>query len=100
MRGDERAAVWRHVVEQIEADRKFEISGVEIQYVVGAMWRHAVDHGLREIAMRIEQREAAAGREILLDHGKEERRLAGAGLADHVHVPTAIVECERDRSVE
>jgi hypothetical protein len=37
-------------------------------------------HGLGEIAVRIEQREALAGGEVLRDQVLQQRRFAGAGL--------------------
>ena len=49
--------------------------------------------------MRIEQRKAATGGEVLQKQGEKQCRLAGAGLADHVQVATPVLDRECDRRV-
>ena len=44
--------VGRDVRDEIEADRKFEVAGIEIYKVVGAMRRNAVEQFFREVAVR------------------------------------------------
>ena len=45
-------------------------------------------HRFGEIAVWIEQRQPFAGGEVLRDEIEEQRRFAGAGLADDVEVAT------------
>ena len=54
------------------------------------------EHRLGEIAVRIEQRQALAGGEVLRNQVQEQRRFAGAGLADDVEVPAALLGVEHD----
>ena len=44
-------------------------------------------HCFGKIAVRVEQGEPGAGSEVLCDQIQQQRRLAGAGLADDVQVP-------------
>ena len=53
-------------------------------------------HRFGEIAVRIEQREAFAGGEVLRDQVEQQRRFAGAGLADDVEVPAPLLGVEHD----
>ena len=46
--------------------------------------------------MRIEQREALAGGEVLRDQVQQQRRFAGAGLADDVEVAPPLFRGEHD----
>ncbi len=82
--------------EGIEADRPFEIGGVDVDKIVGAGARDVRKCGLGEIAVRVKQREPLAGNQVLADEIGEERALAGAGLADDVGVPAAFVWFEHD----
>ena len=54
-------------------------------------------HGFGEIAVRIEQREPGAGGEVLRDQVQQQRRFAGAGLADDVEVPPPLLGGEHDQ---
>jgi hypothetical protein len=49
-----------------------------------------------QIAMGIEQRDAGAGRKVLGNKIKQQRTLAGAGLADDVEMAAALVVVEHD----
>ena len=53
-------------------------------------------HRFGEIAVRIEEREPFAGREVLRDQIEEQRRFAGAGLADDVEVAAPRLGGEHD----
>ena len=73
-----------------------EIGRIDVDEVVGAGAGHASEHGFGEIAMRVEECDALAGGEVLLDEVEEERALAGAGLADDVEMAAALVGVEHD----
>lgn len=90
VRRDQRPAVWLDAGDRIEADREGEVGRVEVDDVVGAPSRHAVGHRLGEITVRIEQREAVPSGEVGHHEIEEQRRLAGAGLADEIDVAAAI----------
>ena len=47
--------------------------------------------------MRVEQCEPGAGREVLRDQVQQQRRFAGAGLADDVEMPAPLVGSEHNR---
>jgi hypothetical protein len=48
-------------------------------------------------SVRVEQRDASAGRKVLREEVEQQRALAGAGLADEVEVAAAFVITERDK---
>jgi hypothetical protein len=51
---------------------------------------------LRQVAMRIEQRKALSGREVLTNEIEEKGTLAGAGLPDDVEMPAPFLVIEHD----
>ena len=53
--------------------------------------------GFGEVAMRIEESQALAGDEVLPDQIEQEGALAGAGLADDVKMPAALLRIEHDQ---
>ena len=55
-------------------------------------------HGFGEIAVRIEQRQALAGCKVLANEIEQQRALAGAGLADDVEMPAALLRIEHDNA--
>jgi hypothetical protein len=85
-------------VERVEADRMFEIRRIEIEDVVRALGRNGIDERCGEIAVRIEEPEAAARVQVREHERKEQGALPGAGLAENVDVTAAIAQRERDRS--
>jgi hypothetical protein len=89
VRRNEIAAIGSHVLKQIEADRIIAVGGIEVDAVVDAFFRHGVENGFRQIAVRIEKRESATGVQVLLHEG-EQRRLARPGLANDVQVAAPI----------
>ena len=52
---------------------------------------------LGKVAVRVEQRQAFAGREVLRDQVEQQRRFAGAGLADDVEVTAPRLGSEHDQ---
>ena len=85
-----------HPRQRIKADRPLDVGGVDVDEIVGTGAGDVIERGFGEVAVRIEQRNTFAGREVLGDEVKEQRALAGAGLADDVEVPAAIVGTEHD----
>ena len=61
---------------------------------------HRVDNSLGQIAMWIEQCEAATGGQVGEDEGKNECGFAGAGFADDVEMASAVILAEIDRTRE
>ena len=53
-------------------------SGVEHDGVIRAMFGNPIDHGRRQIAVYIENRQPAAGEQVLVDEIQEQRGFAGA----------------------
>jgi hypothetical protein len=62
-------------------------------YDVAPVSRHVQQHGLGKIAVRVENREALAGSEVL-----QQRRSAGAGLADDIQVSAPRVGDQASRT--
>ena len=56
-----------------------------------------VEHRFGKVAVRIEERDALAVRQILFDKVEEEGALAGAGLSDDVKVSAALLRIEHDK---
>ena len=100
VRGDDGTSVAIDVEEGIEAERMLEIGGVEIDAIGDALARYRVDYGGGEVAVRIEQSQAAIGMQIGQKEGEKQRRLAGAGFADDVEMSAAIILVERDGRIE
>ena len=95
--GHDRLQLLGHSGEGIEADRPRAVGRVHIDEIVRAVSRHMEQHGFGEIAMRIEQGEPGAGSEVLRDQVQQQRRFAGAGLADNVEVAPPLFRGEHDQ---
>ena len=65
---DQRPPIERHPLKWVEGDRVREISGVEVDNVIGARRRYGVGHVARQIAVRIEQGEPASAGEVRDHH--------------------------------
>src|SRR6202051_3207105 len=94
--GNDRFKIVAHLREGIETDRPLKVGRVDVDEIVGAGTGNAREHGLRQIPVRVEQRPALAGSQVLFDEVEEERALAGAGLADDVEMPAALLGSEHD----
>jgi len=95
--GDDGLEIVRHAREGIEADRPLEVGRVEVDEVIRARAGNMRERSLGQVAMRIEQRQALAGDEVLPDQIEEEGAFAGAGLADDVKMATAFLRIEHDQ---
>lgn len=71
---------------------------ITLPEVVGAAAGDVLQGRLRQVAVRIQEGDAGAGREVLADEIEQEGTLAGAGLADDVQVPAALFRVERDEA--
>ena len=85
--GHHRVLVGVHLLQHVEADRPLQVGGVEIHELMGPVARHQAEDGLRQIAQGIDDSDTAAGGQVLADHVLQQRRLAGAGLADDMQMP-------------
>jgi len=75
-----------HVRDQVDTDGEFKVTRIEVAQVVGSGWRNVVKKAFGQVAVGIDQTEAMPQGDMLDDHVSQERRLAGAGLSDHVDV--------------
>ena len=89
--GDDRPEIMAARREGIEADRPFEIGRVDVDEIVVRACGDMVERSPGEVAMRIEQGEACARREILADEIEQQRALARAGLPDDVKMAAALL---------
>jgi len=80
------AVVWSHVRNQVEADGEFKVARIEVAEVVGPGGRNVVEKFLGQVAVGIDEAHAMPQGDMLDDHVPQERRLAGAGLSDHVNM--------------
>ena len=87
--GHHRVLVGVHLLQHVEPDRPLQVGGVEIHELMRPMARHQAEHGLCQIAQGIDDSHTAAGGQVLADHVGQQRRLAGAGLADDMQMPPA-----------
>jgi hypothetical protein len=77
--------------EKVESNGHLAIGRIDQHHVVDATRGHALEDGLGQFAMRIEDGYASAGEHVLDGQIQNERGLAGAGLAGDVHVSPPIV---------
>ncbi len=73
------------------------VGRVEVDEVVAPLRRNVLEDLAGEIAMRVEERTAPAGMDVLEDEVFEERRLPRAGLADGVGVAQPVGGGQRNR---
>jgi hypothetical protein len=96
--GDNGLEVIWHTGERVEPDRPFDVSGIDVDEIIGAGSRNVGEHRFGEVAMRIEQRKPFAGREVLSNKLEKKGAFAGAGLANDVDVPAPFLGVEHDLS--
>jgi len=77
--------------EDVERQRKLPVLRSEQQDLVGPAPRDKREHAVDQIAVRVEESEAGAGRQILGHEIGEERGLARAGLAEEPEVAEPII---------
>ena len=65
--GDDGLEIVRHARQGIEADRPLKIGGIEVDEVIRARAGDMREGSFGQVAMRIEQRQALAGEEVLPD---------------------------------
>ena len=86
----------RDVRDYIEGDNAISVVGVEVDEVAGARARKFIEDLVLQIAVRIDDADAAPSMDVLHDDVLQRARLAHAGLADHEHVVHAVEfgQCE------
>ena len=97
MRGDNRAAIGLDALQRVPPDRVRKVGRVEIDHIVRAIRRRRVGDRRGLVAMRIDKRKAAVAREIGAHQILQQRRFAGAGLADDLDMAPALVRREQDQ---
>ena len=86
--------------QEIEADRRERDRRIELNEVVAASGRQERDRGFGQISVRIEQRDAATGGEVLGNQIEEQGRFAGAGLPDDIEVARSRGRGEGHRRID
>ena len=92
-----RAHLGRHMPKWIEADGMAHVRRVEIEHIAGAVARDAVDDLFRQIAMRVDQGNAAPRQNVLQDAGLEESCLPRTRLPDDINVAAAVFLRQRQK---
>jgi hypothetical protein len=64
------------------------------------MLRHLTKRSKSQVAVRVQQREAFSGQEVLPDQIEKQRTLAGTGLTDNVKMSTVRGWIEHDRTAQ
>ena len=88
--------IGRGAFKQIETDRIFHVGGVEIHHVFDAAARNMIKKVIRQIAVRINDADAAIGVHILQDEIPEERGFARTSFAYHIDVLASVRAAEAD----
>lgn len=83
--------VRRNIGEQIQADGVVEVSGIEINQVVGTGRRNVIQKYFGQITMRINHADTVPGLYVLKGQIAQQRRLAHAGLSDDVKMLALVV---------
>jgi len=86
----ERPLLERDRLERVEADRQVGIGDIEVHEVGLALGRQPPDEVFDRVPVGVEEGEPVAALQILPDQVLEERRLAGARLADDIQVGHAV----------
>jgi hypothetical protein len=87
---------WRHALQRIETERLRDVRHIEVDKVVAAPFGHPCKRAFDQVAMRVDQRNAAALLQVLPEEGRKQRRFPSSGLPDHVHVmaPVGLADAE------
>lgn len=72
--------------ERIESDEELKVARMEIDEVIRTARRTATAQSLGKVAVRVNEPDAVAGGDVVHDEIAQQRRFAGAGLADEVEV--------------
>src|SRR6266851_4151051 len=69
---------------------------VEVNEVVATPFRNPFERAFDQVAVRIDQRNAASLLDVLLEQRRKQRRFPRSGLPDHVHVmaPVGLADTE------
>ena len=78
-------------LQHVQAKGAFGVRRIKKNHVLGPLRRHLLQHRLHQIAMRVNQANAFAVFNVLDNHVLQQDRFAGAGFADNVNVPAAVV---------
>ena len=101
VRRHQRPLIEGDIVQRIEADRMREVGRIEIDHaVLDAPGRRGIGDRRRQVAVRVQEREAMTAHEIGEHQVVEQGGLAGAGLADDVEVPAQVAAREHDRRIQ
>jgi len=73
-----------NIGEEIHAERKFQVAGVEIYQVIGPGRRNAVQKVFGKVAMGVNQTDPMAHGNVLNEHISQQGCLARTCLADDV----------------
>jgi hypothetical protein len=68
----------------------FSVSGIEIYDIISAPRRYGIQHGFRQIAVRVNDTNTATRQNVLNDQITEQGAFPGSGFANDVKVLSAI----------
>jgi hypothetical protein len=92
-------AGWGNALEEVQANSHVGVGWMEIDHVIRAPAGNVIEEIDGEIAMRIDDPDAMSSFNVLEDEVPEERRLARAGLSEHVQMLTAVGRGKAERLV-
>ena len=87
----QRDAIWPDMTKRIVSIRLRRVGSIKVDDIQQPFRWNAIGDPLDQVAMRIDQREAVAALQVLKCHSLDQRRFAGAGLADDVDVRKPIL---------
>ena len=77
--------------QHIEPHRPLSIRGIKINHIFRPLRRDARHNAVDQISVRINDRHAMPGADILHDHFFKHLRFAGTGFSDGIHMPSAVI---------
>src|SRR5262249_42230167 len=86
-------------LEHVEADAEIRICGIEIDYVLHSLFGDSRENILDQFAVWVDHADAFAVDDILNHQVVDQRRFAGTGFADDVHVLPPIVALDAEKTI-
>src|SRR4051812_23749976 len=82
--------------ERIVSVRLSRIGKIDVDKIVLPPGRHIRHNACRQITMRIDERAAASGPDVLIEKGLDKGRFSRSGLTNHMHVgkPVSLLNAE------
>ena len=81
--------------QDVQGEGVFRVCGIEEYNIVDPPFGNSAEYRIYQVAVRIEEPDAVAGGNVLQNHVQQQRGLAGARAAHHVHVPHPLLGAQR-----